>query len=128
MALAAIALGATIIEKHFTDTKDRKGPDISCSMDPNELEHLIKKSKEIAYARDRKKFIADIEKDVYRFARSSIVTDKDLKKGDILDRQNIWARRPGNGEIPAFEFEKVLGKALKRDIAKNNQIKWSDLE
>ena len=128
MSLAAVALGATIIEKHFTDTKNRKGPDISCSMDPDELEHLIKKSKDIAYARDRNKFIADIEKDVYRFARSSIVTDKDLKKGDTIDRHNIWARRPGDGEIAAFEFEKVLGKTLKRDIAKNNQIKWSDLE
>ena len=128
MALAAVALGATIVEKHFTDTKEREGPDISCSMDPDELEHLIKKSKEIAYSRNRKKFIADIEKDVYKFARSSIVTDKDLKKGDTIDRQNIWARRPGNGEIAAFEFEKVLGKTLKRDLAKNTQIKWSDLK
>jgi len=128
MALAAVALGATIVEKHFTDTKDRKGPDISCSMDPDELEHLIKKSKEIAHSRDRRKFIANVEKDVYKFARSSIVSDKNLKKGDTIDRQNIWARRPGNGEIPAFEFEKVLGKTLKRDIAKNTQLKWSDLE
>ena len=128
MALAAIALGATIVEKHFTDTKDRQGPDISCSMDPDELEHLIKKGEEIAYSRDRKKFIANMEKDVYKFARSSIVSDKNLKKGDTIDRQNIWARRPGNGEIPAFEFEKVLGKTLKRDIEKNTQIKWSDLE
>ncbi len=128
MALAAIALGATIVEKHFTDTKDRQGPDISCSMDPDELEYLIKKSKEVAFSRDRKKFIANVEKDVYKFARSSIVSDKNLKKGDIIDRQNIWARRPGNGEIPAFEFEKVLGKTLKRDIARNTQIKWSDLE
>ena len=128
MALAAVALGATIIEKHFTDTMDREGPDISCSMNPDELEYLIKESKHIAQARDRKKFIADIEKDVYRFARSSVVTDKDLKKGDTIDRQNIWAKRPGNGEIPAFEFEKVLGKTLKRDIPRNNQIKWSDLE
>ena len=128
MALAAVALGATIVEKHFTDTKDRQGPDISCSMDPDELEHLIKKSKEIAYSRDRRKFIANVEKDVYKFARSSIVSDKNLKKGDTIDRQNIWARRPGNGEIPAFEFEKVLGKTLKRDIIKNTQIKWSDLE
>jgi len=128
MALAAIALGATIVEKHFTDTKDRQGPDISCSMDPDELEYLIKKSKEIAYSRDRSKFIANLEKDVYKFARSSIVSDKNLKKGDTIDRQNIWARRPGNGEIPAFEFEKVLGKTLKRDIAKNTQLKWSDLE
>ena len=128
MALAAVALGATIVEKHFTDTKDRQGPDISCSMDPDELEHLIKKSKEIAYSRDRRKFIANVEKDVYKFARSSIVSDKNLKKGDTIDRQNIWARRPGNGEIPAFEFEKVLGKTVTRDIAKNTQIKWSDLE
>ena len=128
MALAAVALGATVVEKHFTDSKDRQGPDISCSMDPDELEHLIKKSKEIAHSRNRSKFIANVEKDVYRFARSSIVSDKNLKKGDTIDRQNIWARRPGNGEIPAFEFEKVLGKTLKRDIAKNTQLKWSDLE
>ncbi len=128
MALAAVALGATIVEKHFTDTKNRPGPDISCSMDPDELEHLITKSKEIAFSRDRKKFIANVEKDVYKFARSSLVSDKNLKKGDTIDRQNIWARRPGNGEIPAFEFEKVLGKIVKRDIAKNTQLKWSDLE
>ena len=68
MALAAVALGATIVEKHFTDTKNRPGPDISCSMDPDELEHLIKKSKEVAYSRDRKKFIANVEKDVYKLS------------------------------------------------------------
>ena len=97
-------------------------------MNTSELEYLIKKSKDISAARDRKKFVAETEKEVYKFARSSIVADIDIPRGTLLTRENIWARRPGNGEIPAFEFEKVLGKTLKRDIAKNTQIKWSDLE
>jgi len=128
MALASVAMGATIIEKHFTDTRKREGPDISCSMDPKELEYLIKKSKDIAAARDRKKFVAETEKEVYKFARSSIVADVDIKKGTPITKENIWARRPGNGEIPGYDYKKVIDKKAKHEIKRNQQIKWTDIE
>ena len=128
MALASIAMGATIVEKHFTDTKKRNGPDISCSMDPYELEYLIKKSKDISAARERKKFVAETEKEVYKFARSSIVADIDIPSGTLLTRENIWARRPGNGQIPGYEYQKVIGKRARNEIKRNQQIKWTDIE
>jgi N-acetylneuraminate synthase len=127
MALAAIAMGATIVEKHFTDTKDREGPDISCSMDPAELNYLINKGIDIARARDRKKFIANVEKEVYKFARSSLVADSQITKGSLFTKDNLWARRPGNGEIPGYQYEKILGKIAKNNINKNQQLKWSDI-
>ena len=128
MALASVAMGATIIEKHFTDTKTRQGPDISCSMDPKELKYLIEKSRNISSARERKKFIAETEKEVYKFARSSIVADIDITKGSRFTKENIWARRPGNGEIPGYEYKKVIGKKAKNAIKRNQQIKWADIE
>ena len=128
MALASVAMGATIIEKHFTDTKTRQGPDISCSMDPTELKYLIERSREISAARERKKFVAETEKEVYKFARSSIVADIDITKGTLLTKENIWARRPGNGEIPGYEYKKVIGRKAKNEIKRNQQIKWADIE
>ena len=126
MALASIALGASIIERHFTDTKYRKGPDISCSMDPSELRFLIDKSKEIYIASKNKKSRTKPEEDVYKFARSSLVADRDLKEGQIIKEQDIWARRPGNGEIPGYLFDEILGKKLKNNIKFNQQLRWED--
>ena len=68
------------------------------------------------------------EESVYKFARSSIVADKDLKKGSIISEFDIWSRRPGNGEIPAHKFDEILGKKLNKFIKKNTQLKWSDFE
>ncbi len=128
MALASVAMGATIIEKHFTDKKTRQGPDISCSMDPAELKYLIEKSRDISAARERKKFVAETEKEVYKFARSSIVADVDITKGSLFTKENIWARRPGNGEIPGYDYQKIVGKKARNTIKKNQQIKWTDIE
>ena len=124
MSLAAVALGATIIERHFTDTRYRIGPDISCSMDPSELRFIIDRSKEIHTAINNPKQRTSKEEPVYKFARGSIVADKNLSKGTKITPKDIWARRPGNGEIPAYEFDKVLGKILNRDLSFNTQLKW----
>lgn len=127
MALASVALGANIVERHFTDTLEREGPDISCSMDPQELEYLIKKSKEIHFSLKNPKKRTTLEEEVYKFARASIVADRDLQKGQIIEEKDIWARRPGNGEIPGFEFDNIVGKKINRNLKKNEQIKWDDL-
>lgn len=128
MALASVALGASIIERHFTDTRFRKGPDISCSMDPAELKFLIDRSFEIFISTNNEKKRSKPEEDVYKFARSSVVADKDLSKGQKITENDIWARRPGNGEIPGYEFDNLIGKTLKNKINKNQQLKWSDFE
>lgn len=127
MALSSVALGASILERHFTDTRYRSGPDIACSMDPPELARLISRSKEIHTSARNPKQRSEREEDVYRFARGSIVADKQLSVGTVIKKQDIWARRPGSGEIAAFEFDQVVGRKLTRDVCRNEQLKWSDL-
>ena len=127
VALSSIALGACIIERHFTDSFYREGPDISSSMDPSELKIIIDKSKEIFKASKNHKHRTKPEENVFRFARGSIVADRDLPEGKIIDEKDIWARRPGTGEIPASEFDNLIGRKLKNPVSFNRQIKWTDL-
>jgi sialic acid synthase SpsE len=127
MALASVALGASILERHYTDTRYRKGPDISCSMDPAELRFLIDRSREIWTALRNPKERTGPEEDVYRFARGSVVADRDLSEGHVIAEADIWARRPGSGEIPAYDFDRVVGRRLTRSVTRNEQLKWSDL-
>lgn len=127
MALASVALGACILERHYTDTRYRIGPDIINSMDPSELRHLIDRSREIWIAARNPKKRTEAEEPVYRFARASVVADADLPEGHVISEADIWARRPGNGEIPGYDFDQVVGRRLTRSIARNTQLKWSDL-
>ncbi len=127
MALASVALGASVLERHYTDSRYRKGPDIACSMDPAELRFLIDRSREIWTALRNPKQRTGPEEDVYRFARASVVADRDLPAGHVIDEADIWARRPGSGEIPGYDFDKVLGRRLTRAVTRNTQLSWSDL-
>ncbi len=124
MALASVALGASILERHFTDDRYRKGPDISCSMDPAELKFLKGRANEIFIARENKKSRTKEEEPVYDFARSSIVADMDLPENHEIREDDIWARRPGSGEIPGSDFDKIIGLVTKKKISKNEQLKW----
>ena len=128
MALASVALGACILERHFTDTRYRKGPDIINSMDPAELRFLVDRSREIHKALMNKKERSEPEEDVYRFARSSIVAERTLPAGHIICKEDIWARRPGSGEIPGYDFDKILGKKLTISVSRNQQLKWLDFK
>jgi N-acetylneuraminate synthase len=127
MALASVALGACILERHYTDTRYRKGPDISCSMDPSELRHLIDRAREIWIAANNDKKRTGPEEDVYRFARASVVADADLPAGHVITEADIWARRPGSGAIPGYDFDRVVGKTLKVAVTRNQQLTWDDL-
>ncbi len=127
MALAAVALGACILERHYTDTRYRPGPDIVNSMDPAELRFLIDRSREIHTALHNPKERTAAEELVYAFARASVVADRDLAEGHVIAEADIWARRPGSGEIPGYEFDAVVGKRLTRSVTRNTQLKWSDL-
>ena len=127
MALASVALGACILERHYTDTRYRKGPDIINSMDPAELRFLIDRSREIHTALHNPKQRTEAEEPVYRFARASVVADRDLDAGHVITEADIWARRPASGEIAGYDFDKVVGKRLKRAVKRNTQLGWGDL-
>ena len=127
MALASVALGACILERHYTDTRYRIGPDIINSMDPAELRFLIDRSREIHTALHNPKQRTAAEEPVYRFARASVVADRDLPAGHVIEEADIWARRPGSGEIAGYEFDRVVGMRTTRALARNTQLKWADL-
>lgn len=124
----AVALGARILEKHFTSDKNWHGPDIPISIDPKELQELILGSKAIYKALGGDKNILEEEQVTIDFAYSTVVTIKDIEKGQVLDYTNIWVKRPGTGEIKAKDFEKLLGKKVKRAIKNNSQLKWDDID
>ena len=126
--LAATALGASVLERHFTDSKDRPGPDIVCSMDPKELKELIEGSKEIQQMRGGKKVAAKEEQVTIDFAFATVVTTKDLKKGDVLSKDNIWVKRPGTGQIKAEHYESLIGKRINKDIENDEHLSWADIE
>jgi sialic acid synthase SpsE len=128
MALASVALGASVIERHFTDSRYRVGPDIINSMDPSELRIIKDISQEIFVSTNNKKTRTVEEEGVYKFARSSVVADRDINVGEIISEDKIWARRPGTGEISGEEFDKVIGKKLICSLKKNDQLKWSYFE
>lgn len=128
MALASVALGACILERHFTDSRYREGPDISCSMDPAELRYIVDRSREIHVAARNPKHRSVSEEAVYRFARGSIVADRDLSAGTLLGEADIWARRPGSGEIAADQFDALIGRRVNRDLKRNTQLRWIDLD
>ncbi|RDJ36187.1 MAG: polyhydroxyalkanoate biosynthesis repressor PhaR [Crenarchaeota archaeon] len=121
----AVALGASIIEKHFTSNKNWKGPDIPISISPAELRDLIFGSNAIFKALGNKKNILPDEKITAKFAYASVVSIKDIKKGESFSKENIWVKRPGTGEIRAKYFEKLTRKKSKQNIKKNTQLKWS---
>jgi len=125
---SAVALGACILERHFTDSKKRVGPDIINSMDPKELQELIKASKEIKQMLGGKKEAAKEEQVTIDFAFATVVSIQNIKKGDTLNHENIWVKRPGTGEILAKDFSNIIGKTFKKDIDNDTHIKWNDFE
>jgi len=125
--LGAVALGASILERHFTDSMDRDGPDIVNSMDPKALKELINGSTEMAKMRGGKKEAAKEEQVTIDFAFATVVAIKNIKKGDKFTKENIWVKRPGIGEIPAESYKSILGKASIIDIQCDKHIKRSDI-
>ena len=125
--LGAVALGASILERHFTDKMSRPGPDIICSMDVNACKELIDGSKIIAMQRGGQKGPAEEEQVTIDFAFATICSIKPIKKGEIFSKENIWVKRPGKGGILAEEYNKVLGKVSAKDIESDIQVLWNDI-
>jgi len=124
---AAVALGATILERHFTDRMDRPGPDITNSMDPLALKELIIGAEEIAKMRGGRKEAALEEQVTIDFAFATVVTIKPIKKGETLSKDNVWVKRPGTGDISAAVYKDIMGKTAAYDIDNDVHLKWTDI-
>ena len=125
--LGAVALGASILERHFTDNMNRKGPDIVCSMDEQACGELIINSAEMAQMRGGTKQPAREEQVTIDFAFATVCTISNIKKGDIFTKINIWVKRPGTGKILAENFNDILGKTATRDIQNDEQLTFQDI-
>ncbi len=125
---AAVALGASIVEKHFTSDKKWDGPDIPISIDPTELKELIIGSNAIYHALGRKNSVLEGERKTAEFAYASVVTIREIKKGESFSEKNIWIKRPGTGEISVEHYYDILDKRATRNIEKNTQLEWSSVE
>jgi len=124
----AVALGASILERHFTDSMSREGPDIICSMDSNSLKQLIEGSNIIFKERGGQKGFIKEEKKTADFAFASVVATKNIKKGELLTKKNLWLRRPGGGDFKPNDYNNLIGKISKKFIAKNSQLRREHLE
>lgn len=126
-SIASVALGASIIEKHFTISKKQAGPDILSSMDPGELKELIKAAKEVYLSRGTSKKPLLEEKKTINFAFSSVAALKKIKIGEKLNDENIFTIRPSGGYFRPNDYYKILGKKAKKDIKKGTQLKRDDI-
>ena len=124
----AVALGASILERHFTDSMQRSGPDIVCSMDPIAASELLEGVSILFDQRGGKKGALKEEQATIDFAFSTIVTIAPIKKGDLFTKDNIWVKRPGTGEILAEHFNDLLGKRASDDIPIDHHVNWKNIE
>ena len=125
--LGATALGASILERHFTDRMDRPGPDIVCSMDPDALNELIHGSILLSQMRGGRKEAVPDEQVTMDFAFASVCTIKPVKKGDLLSYDNIWLKRPGGGDFGASDFNDLIGKIAANNIQNDEQLSKVDI-
>lgn len=121
--LGAVALGASILERHFTDSMERQGPDIACSMDPKALAELIEGSRIIFAAQGGEKGPVAEEAPTIAFAFASVVAIEDVAPGERLTEHNIWVKRPGGGDFGVPDYEDLLGKLAQKQIKRGYQLK-----
>ena len=128
VSVAAVALGATIIEKHFTLDRSLPGPDHRASLDPAELTALVAAVREVeASLGDGVKRPTAAELPTRAAARKSLVAARTLRRGETLIATSVAVKRPGTG-IPPGELARALGKRLRRDVEEDEVIDWTMLE
>jgi sialic acid synthase SpsE len=126
--LGAVALGASVLERHFTDHMNRTGPDIVCSMDEKACTELIVSSNEMWQMRGGQKEPAKEEQVTIDFSFATVCSINSIKKGETISKENIWVKRPGTGKILAENFDALLGKKAARAIENDEHLDWSDFE
>ncbi len=127
VSIASVALGATVIEKHFTLDRNEGGVDSAFSMEPEEMKLLVGESEIAAKSIGKIHYgISEKERSSLRFRRTLYVT-KDIKAGEVLSVDNMRAIRPGLGLSPKY-FDVLLGKKVKRDLKKGTPVNWDLIE
>lgn len=125
--LAAIALGACIIEKHFTLDKDMPGWDHAVSADPNELEIIVREGRNVFTSLGKTvRVVSKAEMEKRKRFRRRIVMKRAMNRGDVLRKEDIDFKRPGTG-IGPDEMDYVIGRTLKRNVEPEYELEWSDL-
>lgn len=120
--VAAVAMGATVIEKHFTLDKNMEGPDHKASLDPIELKNMVKSIRIVEKAiGNGVKEPSSSEKANKAVARKSIVASRNIKQGEIFSEENLTSKRPGTGISPMKWYE-VIGKVAIRDFSEDEII------
>jgi sialic acid synthase SpsE len=129
-SLGAVALGACVLEKHFTLDKMQKGPDHPSSIEPYELGELVKGARAVFSALGRERTIFPEEKQIVDWARETVVSETLIPAGETINEGMVWVKRPspGPGAVPAKDLKKVIGKKARVDIPKDVQIKWEYIE
>jgi N-acetylneuraminate synthase len=122
LAVAAVAMGATVIEKHLTIDRDLPGPDHKASLEPSEFKNLVDQVRDLENAfGDGIKRPTEVELKNKKIARRSLVALKAIKTGDVFTSENVSIKRPGTGRSP-FEYWSLLGTKATSDIAENEVI------
>ena len=121
--IAAVALGASVIEKHFTLDRTLPGPDHKASLEPDELKAMVRAIRNIekAIGGDGIKHVSGSERKNIAVARKSIVAACDIKMGEVFTEQNLTVKRPGSGISP-MRWEEVLGQSAKKDFYEDDLI------
>jgi sialic acid synthase SpsE len=127
-SLGAVALGACVLEKHFTISRDWPGPDVPISIEPQELRELVVGARAVYDALGGSKTLLDVEQAVIDFAYASVVTIAPVAKGEVLSRDNTWVKRPGTGPIRAKDLDSVLGRVVRRALPAGSQLTLDDLQ
>lgn len=128
--LGAVALGAKVIEKHFTDNNNLEGPDHKFSMNPQTWREMVDRTRELEYALGGSiKKVEENEKETHILQRRCLRATKELKSGEIITEDMLEALRPSpKGAILPFEKEEILGKVLTNNLPAGAEIKWSDIK
>jgi sialic acid synthase SpsE len=123
----AVALGACVLERHFTDRMDRPGPDIVCSMDERTCRELIEGSRILHQELGGVKGPAREEQVTMDFAFATLVTIAPVRSGEAFTQDNLWVKRPGTGELLAERYDAVLGRRATRDLAADVHLAAADV-
>ncbi len=127
IAIAAVAKGANVIEKHFTLDRTMKGPDHAFAIEPNELKQLVKNIRDVEKATGTGvKVRSNAEQEMYEKGRRSIIAARDIKKGTKIKREWLIVKRPGYGIKPKY-LDIVVSRTAKRDIKADEWITWDDI-
>lgn len=127
VSTGAVALGAIVIEKHFSKSRDLPGPDHKASLEPKELKELVSNIRTVSKSlgsSEKKPTLTELP--VRELVRRSVTVDNDLKAGQIISKDDLVLMRPGTGILPKF-IDDVVGKVACKDINSGSTLNWSDI-